>query len=170
MRVNTNRYNFKDDYVEIFTRKNQIILVDLDDFETVKNYCWYVDNKGYAQNNNSKNKHIRMHRLILNPPKNMQVDHINHNKLDNRRCNLRIVTNQENQFNRNPSKNNTSGYVGVSYNKECKKWCCQITLNGRCIHSELFDTKEQAIEKRKLLEEKYYGLNRNFGLDKLKVL
>lgn len=170
MRVNTNRYNFKDDYVEILTRKNQVILIDKDDFEKCKKLSWCVDNRGYANGGNKELGTVRLHRYILNPPKDKQVDHINHNKLDNRKCNLRIVTNQENQFNRIPSKNNKSGYVGVYYNKECKKWCCQITLNRKCVHSELFDTKEQAIEKRKLLEEKYYGLNRVYGLDKSKVL
>ena len=158
MRVNTNRYVINDDFVEIITRKNEVIFIDKDDFEKCKKISWNIDSKGYANGGNKNVGKVRLHRYIMNPPKNMQVDHINRNKLDNRKSNLRIVTNQENHFNRPLNKNNKSGIKGVYYNKVSNKWCCQITLNGKCVHSELFDIKEEAIAKRKLLENKFFKI------------
>lgn len=156
MRKNTNNYIFNPDFVEIVTLKNQHILIDYDDFEKCKKISWCVDNKGYANGGNRKIGTVRMHRFILDAPKDKQIDHINRNKLDNRKSNLRIVTNQQNQFNRGLNKNNTSGYKGIHFNKTCKKWCCQITVNGKVVYSELFDNIESAIAKRKSLEDAYY--------------
>ena len=153
MKVNTNHYVFAGDTVEIHTKNNDVILIDKDDFERVKTHCWFVDSKGYVDG-----PRMRLHRFIMQPPKGKQVDHINHNKLDNRKCNLRIVTNQQNHFNRPINKNNKSGHAGVSYNKACKKWCCQITRDGKCQYSGLFDSKEEAIAKRKSLEAIYFNI------------
>ena len=58
------------------------------------------------------------------------------------------------------SKNNSSGVKGVYYNKDCNKWVCQITLNGKTIYGGLFDNLEMAFSKRKSLEEKYYQIYR----------
>lgn len=157
MRVNSNKYLFKNNHIEIVTVHNQHILIDYDDFERCKKVSWCVDNKGYANGSNNQIGTVRLHRYILSVPKDKQVDHINRNKLDNRKSNLRIVTNQQNQFNRGLNKNNTSGIKGVHFNKSCKKWCCQITHNGKIVHSELFDNLELAIAKRKSLEDKYYN-------------
>lgn len=154
-RPNTNTYESVGNTVEIHTAHGDVILIDAVDFENVKQRCWCVETKGYARSGKE-----RLHRFIMHPPKGLQVDHINRNKLDNRRCNLRIVTNQQNHFNRPVNKNNTSGVTGVSYNKAAKKWACQISLNGRCKFSGLFDTKEEAIAKRKSLEAIYFNIER----------
>lgn len=61
--------------------------------------------------------------------------------------NTKIVTNQENHFNEGLSKNNSSGVKGVYYNKDCDKWVCQITLNGKTIYGGLFDNLEMAVSK-----------------------
>ena len=156
MRVNTNTYNFKGDVVEIITKKNQIILIDIDDFEKCKMISWCVDNKGYANGSNKSIGTIRLHRYIMNPPSDLVVDHINHNKLDNRKSNLRIVTTQVNQQNLPLYKVNKSGYKGVYYNKSCNKWCCQMKIKGKCVYSGLFYTIEEAINKRKSLEQEYF--------------
>ena len=93
---NTNTYKINDDVCEIHTIKGDVIYVDYYDFENSKlrEHCWYVTSRGYvASRINGKITYI--HRLIMKPGK-LQVDHINHNKLDNRRLNLRVVTNLEN--------------------------------------------------------------------------
>lgn len=156
MRKNTNNYIFNPDFVEIVTLKNQHILIDYDDFEKCKTISWCVDNKGYANGGNQKIGIVRLHRFILNAPKNTIIDHINRNKLDNRKSNLRFVTNQQNLFNSGLSKNNTSGVKGVHFNKTCKKWCCQITVNRKIIYSKLFDNFESAVFERKRLETIYH--------------
>lgn len=155
MRKNTNKYVIKDDYIEIVTTKGEVILIDKSDESVARKYTWHIDSKGYA-NGCSNKTHVRLHRLILNPPEGLVVDHINHNKLDNRRANLRVVTNQMNQFNLVEGKNNKSGKVGVHFNKQSQKWCSQITLNGKIISSKLFDNKDDAIRNRIELENQYH--------------
>ena len=156
MRMNTNKYNFKSDYIEIITTKNHVILIDKDDFEKCKQVSWCVDSKGYANGKSKTFGTIRLHRYILNPNKNLQVDHINRNKLDNRKSNLRTVTNQQNHFNRPLNKNNKSGVTGVYFNNQCKKWCAQITINRKTISAGLFEKLEDAVKARNKLKEKYF--------------
>lgn len=98
-----------------------------------------------------------MHRVIMNPPVGMEVDHINRNKLDNRRSNLRICTHAENLANRIKPRNNTSGYKGVVWNKSRSKWLAQITVKKRHIYLGQFDDIEEANEAYNLGFVKYYG-------------
>ena len=101
---------------------------------------WYIDKKGYCRRTDNKNKKaILMHRFIIECPADMQVDHVNHNKLDNRKCNLRIVTNQQNQWNKNNIK-------GCHFNKQRKKWTAQITTNNKKIYLGIFNTEQEASE------------------------
>ena len=67
----------------------------------------------------------------MNCPPLYKVDHINHNKYDNRKQELRICTNQQNCMNRKIQCNNTSGTPGVNYNKELKKWIARICYNKK---------------------------------------
>ena len=82
-------------------------------------------------------------------PKDLVVDHINHNPLDNRRCNLRVVTDIQNKQNR---KDNTSGILGVDKYKG--KWRSQLQVKGKK-YIKYYNTKEEAINGRKLLEKLY---------------
>ena len=85
-------------------------LIDLCDIELVGKHKWH-ELKGYVAGVNG----IRLHRLIMNAPEGMVVDHINHNPLDNRRRNLRICTQRDNARNVQRSVRNTSGFKGVNY-------------------------------------------------------
>lgn len=88
----------------------------------------------------------------------IQVDHINGNRADNRKSNLRICTNQENSMNRNKNKNNTSGYKGVVYDKERKKWRARIQHNGKHYASpRRYDTPEEAYEWYKEKSNELFG-------------
>src|SRR3990167_4594031 len=106
--------------------QNQYALVDNSDYEELSKFKWYakLDEKiksFYAGRNvrNEDGKYcgqsIGMHRQILNPARNLLIDHVNHNTLDNRKSNLRLVSYAENQYNKRISKRNTSGYKGVSW-------------------------------------------------------
>jgi hypothetical protein len=77
-------------------------------------------------------------------PKNKQIDHIDHNRLDNRKCNLRLCTNQENSRNKGLNLNNTSGVKGVYFDKQLKKWRARITINYKSVHLGIFDDLEEA--------------------------
>lgn len=85
-----------------------------------------------------------MHRLLTNAPKGSQVDHINGDKLDNRKINLRVCTHSQNQINRGKQKNNTSGFKGVYPQKQSKKYRAKISVNGKEYHLGYFDCPIEA--------------------------
>ena len=154
-RKNTNIINHFPHYSEIVTVKGQHITVDPVDIMTVAKHSWHITSRGYVATR-IDGKMVYMHRLQMNPPSGLQVDHLDRNKLNNCRDNLRIVTNQQNQFNRPLNANNSSGVNGVYWNSQCQKWCVQITIDGKTIYGGLFDDLQDAAKKRKALEEIHY--------------
>lgn len=138
--------------MKYITLKNKRrVAVDNDDFEKVAKYKWYCSsyNKGgckYAVANikvGGKTKTTYMHRLIMDAPKGMQVDHINHNGLDNRRSNLRLCTREQNQWNsRGMSNRKYSKYKGVSY--DGKYWVSAIVVSGINYHLGRSRTEKEA--------------------------
>ena len=117
---------------EIQLTGGEICLVDDEDFDFVSKIKWHIDSDGYARHGSK-----RMHRIIANTPKGMETDHINREKLDNRRSNLRVCTQHENQMNRGKQKNNKSGYKGVFSAR--KKWRPQIKYKGKVIRFGVFE-------------------------------
>lgn len=145
-----------DDYAEIILydrQHNEVAraLIDLEYVNLVEEYRWCLC-KGYVYNR----KIGKLHRFIMNPPEDMVVDHINHNPLDNRKCNLRICTSQQNSMNLSKRSDNTSGYTGVWFNSSCNRWIAEICINGKN-KTRFCKTKEEAIKARKELEELYFG-------------
>lgn len=120
------------------------MLCDPEDWDNLKE-CYWIERNGYA--NSIKNcQRIIFHRIVMkvDNPK-VQVDHINGNRSDNRKCNLRICSNQENSFNKYKNSNNTSGYKGVYYDKERNKWRSSIQYNGKSLKSpKRYNTPEEA--------------------------
>lgn len=78
-------------------------------------------------------------------PKN-QIDHINSIRNDNRFCNLREATQQQNNFNKTKKKNTASLYKGLTWRKDIQKWNSRITINDKCINLGYFDTQEEAYQ------------------------
>ena len=141
-------------YIGYTSNTNKPFFIDYEDIEKVKQYCWLEDNNGYISTRNfNTGKQILLHRLILSTDK--MVDHINRNKKDNRKLNLRIVSAQQNSMNKSIQKNNKSGISGVYYCIERKKWVAHITYKGKKIMNRV-NTKEEAIQLRKRYEEKYF--------------
>lgn len=116
--------------------------VDDADYEKVSPFKWSINGKaGYAVRGlveNGKARTQLMHRLIMDAPEGSRIDHVNGDKLDNRRRNLRFATRSQNAMNKGKPKNNTSGFKGVSWYKKAKKWCARIKVNGKTIHLGLF--------------------------------
>jgi hypothetical protein len=114
------------------------MLIDSEDYEKFKHLSMYPVTRHdlwYVQVSYARSKKQPIHRLILDAPKGTQVDHINGNGLDNRRCNLRIATHGQNQMNRRKQlKKSTSKYKGVSLNKKDGKWFAEIDYNGIHYH------------------------------------
>lgn len=135
-----------EDYAELIVRASKsediigIILVDLEDLEKVRYNKWCLK-EGYAWNTKIGSS---MHRYILNAPKSTIIDHINGNKLDNRKCNLRLCTDAENSYNRPANSRNILGVKGVS--PVGKKFQAQICYKGKNHYLGIFDTIEKAKE------------------------
>lgn len=89
-------------------------------------------------------KSIYMHRLVANSPEDAYTDHINGDKLDNRKCNLRICSDSENLMNSKVRVDNKSGYKGVFQEKRTLRWCAQINIDKVRIHLGTFSSPEEA--------------------------
>jgi hypothetical protein len=124
-------------YINISTKThpNTFTMVDDTDFDWLNQWKWGVDaksNTSYAKRAGESQECIQMHRLILGlTDKKVVTDHINGNGLDNRRSNLRACSQAENLKNQKESKNNTSGYKGVYWNKVSNKWYATISVNSK---------------------------------------
>lgn len=130
-------------------------LVDLDDVDKVKDTKWGLNNYGYVTN--KKCGDALIHRVIMNAPKKMVVDHKNNLPLDNRKENLRICTQTQNMQNSSMQKSNTSGILGVYWDKNRNKWVAQIRINNKTVTLGRYEDIEEAEQVRKDAELKYYG-------------
>lgn len=126
----------------------QYALVDSEDYERVVAFRWHLHTRGYATAKlgpRHRRVAIYMHRLILGAvdPK-IQVDHINQDKLDNQKSNLRFATNNQNCKNSTMQKRNTTGYKGVFLDRRNGVFYSHINVDGEARHLGRFKTKEEA--------------------------
>lgn len=131
-------------------------LVDQDDLTKLAKYNWYENDQGYCYTKyylNGKQKHLRMHRFIMNTPDGEDTDHINRNRLDNRKANLRVVDRTQNNYNTGLHAHNTSGHKGVAFHKAAKKWVARIQYKNKSIHLGTFLSLADAINARKNAEK-----------------
>jgi hypothetical protein len=133
--------------------QGKFAIVDDEDFDWLNKWKWCVNNENVVHRK-SNYKIITMHKLIMNPPKGMQVDHKSGNRLDNRRSNLRICTGSQNCMNRN-YKSNSSGYKGVR--KWYRRWQSRIEINGKKINLGMFSTPIKAAKAYNEAAIKYHG-------------
>lgn len=152
-----NNYIFKNNYIIGIDDSGNRFIFDIDDYGIISPYYWYVDKNNYVVSY-INNKYIFMHRFLMNPNQKF-VDHINRNTTDNRKSNLRLVTNQENKMNHNLSSNNSSGISGVAWIKNQNKWRAYIKYKGKSYYLGQFINKEEAIKQRLLAELKYFGFD-----------
>ena len=160
-----NKYDLSGEYGVGFTSNSNSygrreFYFDLEDYDKIKDYCWYFTQGDYVRAWDGKSKtHIKLHNLILPTENGYIPDHIHGKKSrnDNRKSNLRVVNKSKNGMNSDFSKRNTSGVVGVYWKKETNKWFARITVNYKTIHLGYFDSFEDAVKARKKAEEKYFG-------------
>lgn len=156
-RRKSNVYIEHDSYYEgKLSNSGESFFFDKEDYETVSNYCWHLSADGYVASNTSTGL-IKLHRLLFNFPKD-PIDHKDRNKLNNRKENLRVVSNRQNAINSSVKKNNTSGITGVYFDKSRDKWVAVIKSYGKTIHLGRFVQKEDAIRARLQGELKYFGI------------
>lgn len=152
-----NDYEVQEDYVIMYTSQGEPFYVDFEDFWKVRDICWRKDKDGYLIGCLDNKRPIRLHRYIMDCPDNMVVDHISHDITDNRKNNLRIATVSQNQMNKKKTNRNTSGVVGVNWNKSHDKWMAQIVINHKKVLLGYFNNFDDAVETRKKAEDKYFG-------------
>lgn len=99
----------------------------------------------------------RLHRIIMHPPNGYGIDHINRNKLDARKCNLRVCTQSQNTLNVGPRSDCKSGVRGVWFDVFRKKWAAQISKGGKRVSLGRFGSLEEAAKKRKEAELVLWG-------------
>ena len=144
----------------------QVVLLDDEDYDRVVNekyslsvtwdktiHNFYV---AFTKKPNKSSSRL-LHRYILNPPKRLTIDHINRNPLDNRRCNLRICSQFENNQNQS---HNTSGKVGVSWSNSDKRYIAYIKVNRKQICLGRYKLFEDAVKARQEAEKKYFPAER----------
>ncbi len=137
---------------EIAIKGGAVALVDDEDYDLVMQFVWYENGHGYARGHKYEGKYnykyALMHRLILGvTDSRQQADHINGNRLDNRRANLRLCTHSENMRNKGAQSNNRSGFKGVkreSGNYRSRPWRAKIEANGKEYRLGYFSTAEEA--------------------------
>lgn len=151
--------------------KGKCTVVDDEDFLSLSKYKWSTceKRKGYfyavrsTTVSNGKQLMVYMHRQLMNFPVILQVDHINHNPLDNRKSNLRLVTHKQNNYNSSKSKANSSGYKGVWFDKDLNKYRAGLSHNNKTLHIGVFSSKKQAAlaynQKALELRGEYASLN-----------
>lgn len=141
--------------------QGKFAVVDDDDFAVLNQHNWYYTPIGYAARNIPGGKYrtiLYMHKVISGNLGKSITDHINMNKLDNRKSNLRVATTTQNVLNRGLQKNNTSGCKGVSWHKKLKLWRVRVKLNGVEKSCGYFKDLESAIKRRKESELIYYSI------------
>jgi hypothetical protein len=138
---------------------NNVSLVDDEDYEFLSQWRWYEHVKGYVYGRIDRKK-VFLHRFINKTPNGMMTDHINHNKLDNRKCNLRTCTPAENQQNRPRKQKNLSGYRGVALTPN-GKFRAFICVNYKRMALGTFETAEEAA---KIYNEHAYVYHGKFAI------
>lgn len=126
-------------------------LFDLEDLPTIQSHIWYRDKDGYLVSCyyfNNQQRFVRFHRIVMHAQPGQFVDHINKDRADNRKQNLRCCNRSENARNRGLYSTNTSGVTGVFYDKEREKWVASITYDHKRKLLGRFASKDDAIRAR----------------------
>lgn len=148
-------------HVEIIHRSGLIILIDLEDLSLYNNQSWTINKDGYVYSTTPPYQFL--HRVVLGYFDELQVDHISQNKLDNRKCNLRICSQTENSMNQPKKFGHTvmqSKYKGVHWPKGKGKWRASITFNKKRYYLGWFYSE---IDAAKAYDKKAIELCKEFA-------
>jgi hypothetical protein len=142
------------------TIRGGLIQVDECDLPLLAAHSWRVANTNkragdYRYVVSGRNPLLLLHRMIVGAERGRVVDHVNGDRLDNRRSNLRMCSHAENMRNRKPHKNNTSGFPGVR--RAGAKWRAEIYVDGAVVHLGLFDDANRAADVYRAASRRLHG-------------
>lgn len=126
--------------VKIPLTRNKFAAIDAIDIAKISGYSWYCDPTGYARDRNG----VLMHRIVMDCPEDKEIDHKDHNKLNNVKSNLRVCNRAQNQWNKLLTNKNTSGFKGASYSRDKGKYSSCISCNKKQYHLGYFENPEEA--------------------------
>jgi hypothetical protein len=160
-KFNNFELNLKDEYgkygVGYCSNTNTKFYFDMEDYNKIKDYCWYETNCGEYHTMEAWDKktqtQTKMYWLITGK----YCDHADRSPFNNRKYNLRYATASQNSSNRTIGNRNSSGIIGVMFDKSRKKWCSHIGINNQKIRLGRFVDKTDAIKARLKAEQKYFG-------------
>lgn len=165
MAVITNKIIILNNYAEIILPKKggkekARTLVSLGDVGKCKSYRWFIKDNGYVYasiwfGSRKKRKSLYLHRFLLNAPNGLDVDHINNDKLDNRRDNLRLATRSQNLINKKEKK--IRGVRSLILKNGLKRWQARIKINQKEIFLGVFNNRQDAEKARVNYERNYFG-------------
>ncbi len=145
--------------------RGKYAIVDAEDFEKLNQYKWHCTYNGYACRSvyisgikNKKQVYVFMHNTVCPAPAGKITDHVNRNKLDNRKANLRPATQKQNVWNRRIKKENRkTQYNGIMWRRDRKKWRVRLTINGRQRTFGHYDDEIEAAKAYDEMAKKYRG-------------
>lgn len=138
-------------------------IFDKEDADLVSSRGWHLSRRGYIAGKDHRRERP-LHKLMIPVDSGFDIDHINRDKTDNRRENLRVCRHQKNCFNQKIRSTNTSGFMGASFMKNAGKYECYIHYNGRKYYLGLFDSALDAAYMRDSAAKHFFGdyCNLNF--------
>jgi hypothetical protein len=142
--------------------REKVAIIDIEDIGLAKGYNWCLSGGGYAIRKRTSQDEpggpsVFLHRVVVHAPPNIGVDHINGDKLDDRRRNLRHATQKQNVWNTGPRKRGTSRFKGVSWHATNSSWTAQIRSRGRNITRSGFESEEAAAKAYDDLAREHFG-------------
>ena len=140
---------------EIQLTKGKVAIVDDEDFDRLNQWKWcaYQNRRTFYAVRRLGDKKVHMHHLLMPKP----VDHVNGNGLDNRRCNLRQATNQQNCMNQRKILNAASKFKGIHWKMPNKKWVAQIRFNYKLKHLGYYESEIEAAKAYNEAAKRLFG-------------
>lgn len=149
---------------EIPLTRGQVTIVDAADYDFLMQWKWFAKpnyKTWYARRSGllptGERKTFTLHRVLLDAPEHLKVDHIDGNGLNNTRANLRLATHQQNLFNRGAGSNSRSGYKGVHWDYHTNKWIVRVKVSGETFVFGVFDDVIEAARAHDKAAKELHG-------------